>query len=156
MIDLNKFIKESKEDTSSYTNPIEGVNWENPNDEGCKIIEKWLKDNNLMPNGRVFDNKYMKSQNWKVMIFRSDDTRFYSLGYDCVIQRPFKKRLETTNRILEFYEKCLMAASKGGIVLYPNENKIEYSIIEPIAKKLGMKYNKEGEFLVPGEKSGWD
>lgn len=149
MQDLNAYILESQSD---YKNPIEGIDWDNPNKEGCQVLEKWLKENNLMPKGKIYSNKYLKYQIWNVYVV--NDT--YCLGYEYEMQRPFKKNVHSKDRILEFYKEHLLAVSKGGNILYPEESKADYKVINPIAEKLGMKYNKTGEFKPDGVKSCWD
>lgn len=92
---------------------------------------------------------------WRIMV--SDGSLV--LAYSYQRKRPFKKTVEANSYIIEFISAdSFLACRPGGHLVYEHEPRWKdmwEQVINPIKQALGFVYNRDGECLRPGTKSGW-
>lgn len=169
MKSLIEFINESSvneaKELPEISYPFQ-VDWE-PNEDGCKAIEKWLKDEGLMPKERP---SWIKSScqkvKWEVYIWTDDDkNHHYAFGYTYEIKKKIKEtyrvggvpytntKTQTTkgmSSLLMFYSTCITRDNKG--VAIESDDKYfndKMSIIQPIIDKLNVKFDSKNIQYLP-------
>ena len=135
---------------------LESINFDNPTQVDADKLQNILWEANVRPIYAGFfnsGNDQLLVYGWRVMV--SDGTLV--LAYDYQRRRPFKKIVRSTSYVIEFLSAdCFLACRPGGHMIYENEEKtIWEQAINPIKKALGFEYNRDGECLRPGTKSGW-
>lgn len=135
---------------------LESINFENPTKADADKLQTILWQANARPTYTGFSN----ASNGKLFVFDwrvivSGNTLV--LAYSYLRKRPFKKAIESSSYIIEFISAdCFLACRPGGHVIYENEEKpIWEQVINPIKNALGFEYNRDGECIRPGTKSGW-
>lgn len=166
MKSLEEYIQLNEaKDLPEIIYPFE-VDWE-PNEEGCKTIEKWLKDEGLMPTQRP---SWIKSScqkvKWGVYLWKDDDRNTnYAFGYTYEIKKKVKETyriggvpysnmkvqtIKGMSSLLMFYSTCITRDNKG-IAIESDDKyfKDKMSIIQPIVDKLPVKYDSKNIEYLP-------
>ena len=135
---------------------LESINFDNPTQVDADKLQNILWEANVRPTYSGFfnsNNDQLMAYDWRVMV--SNGTLV--LAYDYLRKRPFKKSVRSTSYVIEFLSADrFLACRPGGRLLYPYEEKTVWEqAINPIMEALGFDYNRDGECLRPGTKSGW-
>jgi len=129
------------------------VDFENPKDEDAKELEAILKKEGVFPTATKLDSKYTTFNKWFIEV---NSWGGLSLKYNATFSKPYKKKQNYNSRMIDFDIDSFIATSSGGSVIYKNECPETWDkVIIPIADFFGAKFNKDGEFLMPGAKSKW-
>ena len=136
---------------------LESINFDIPTQVDADKLQNILWEANVRPIYAGFfnsSNDQLLAYGWRVMV--SDGTLV--LAYDYQRRRPFKKIVRSTSYVIEFLSADRFLASRpGGRLIYPYEEKSVWEqAINPIMEALGFNYNRDGECLRPGTKSGWN
>lgn len=135
---------------------LESINFDNPTQVDADKLQNILWEANARPTYVGFfnsNNDQLQAYNWRVMV--SDGTLV--LAYDYQRKRPFKKSVRSTSYVIEFLSADrFLACRPGGRLIYTyGEKPVWEQAINPIMEALGFNYNRDGECLRPGAKSGW-
>ena len=135
---------------------LESINFDNPTQVDADKLQNILWEANVRPTYSGFfnsNNDQLMAYDWRVMV--SDGTLV--LAYDYLRKRPFKKSVRSTSYVIEFLSADrFLACRPGGRLIYLYEEKpVWEQVINPIMEALGFEYNRDGECLRPGTKSGW-
>ena len=135
---------------------LESINFDNPTQVDADKLQNILWEANARPTYVGFfnsNNDQLQAYNWRVMV--SDGTLV--LAYDYQRKRPFKKSVRSTSYVIEFLSADrFLACRPGGRLIDTDEEKpVWEQAINPIMEALGFNYNRDGECLRPGAKSGW-
>lgn len=166
MKSILKFINESEnKKLPEIAYPFK-VDWE-PNEDGCKIIDKWLRDEGLMPKERP---SWIKSscQNvkWGVHLWKDDDENLhYAFGYTYEIKKKVKEthriggapyfttKIQVTkgmSSLLMFYNTSITRDDRGVAIESTDKYfKEKMAIIQPIIDKLEVKYDSKNIQYLP-------
>lgn len=135
---------------------LESINFDNPTQVDADKLQNILWEANARPIYSGFfnsNNDQLMAYDWRVMV--SNGTLV--LAYDYLRKRPFKKSVRSTSYVIEFLSADrFLACRPSGRLIYTYEEKTVWEqAINPIMEALGFKYNRDGECLRPGTKSGW-
>lgn len=136
---------------------LETINFENPSQvDADKLYHILWNEANARPIYTGFchsNNDRLFVFDWRIMI--SGGTLV--LAYTYQRKRPFKKSVESNSYVIEFLSADrFLACRPGGRLIYEYEEPtIWEQAINPIKQALGFEYNRDGECLRPGTKSGW-
>lgn len=135
---------------------LETINFKNPSQVDANKLQNILWGANACPIYGGFlhgNNDRLLAYNWRVTVNRG----VLVLAYSYTRTRPFKKKLESDSYVIEFLSAdSFLACRPGGSVIYEYEDRILWDqAINPVIQALGFKYNRDGECLRPGTKSGW-
>ena len=129
------------------------VDFEKPTDKDAEELEAILKKNGVLPTATKLDSKYYTYNKWFIALNNWDGL---SLKCNVTYSKPYKKKQTYTTRMIDFDIDSFIATTSGGSVIYKNESpEVWDKVIVPIADFFGAKFNKDGEFLMPGAKSKW-
>ena len=136
---------------------LESIDFKNPTQVDADKLQNILWEANVRPIYTGFfnsNNDQLLAYGWRVAI--SNNTLV--LAYDYQRKRPFKKTVTSSSYVIEFLSAdCFLASRPGGRLIYPYEEKTVWEqAINPIMEALGFNYNRDGECLRPGTKSGWN
>ena len=140
-------------DKTTFSSVVNGVNFEHPTEEDAKKLEQAFKDAGVFPTASKLDSKYHTFNKWFV---RCKDGQL-QLAFEVTYSKPYKKKSTYTSRAIDFDVDSFIAMQSGGSVIYKYEAPEMWDkVIMPIANFFGAKFNKDGEFLMPGAKSKWN
>ena len=136
---------------------LESIDFKNPTQVDADKLQNILWEANVRPIYTGFfngNNDQLLAYSWRVAISNST----LVLAYDYQRKRPFKKTVTSSSYVIEFLSAdCFLASRPGGRLIYPYEEKSVWEqAINPIMEALGFNYNRDGECLRPGTKSGWN
>ena len=136
---------------------LESIDFKNPTQVDADKLQNILWEANVRPIYTGFfngNNDQLLAYGWRVAISNST----LVLAYDYQRKRPFKKTVTSSSYVIEFLSADRFLASRpGGRLIYPYEEKnVWEQAINPIMEALGFKYNRDGECLRQGTKSGWN
>ena len=135
---------------------LESINFETPTKVDADKLQTILWQANARPTYTGFSN----ASNGKLFVF---DWRVIVSGNTLVLAysyqrtRPFKKKVTSNTYIIEFLSADrFLACRPGGHLIYEYEDSpIWEQAINPIMQALEFEYNRDGECIRPGTKSGW-
>ena len=147
-------LKDNGEKLKHLSEVVPGVNFEDPTDEDCKKLEDAFRKAGVLPTVSRLDSRYHTYNYWFVGISRGG----IALKANITFSKPYKKK-ETYNRAyIEFSQDddSFIAGNSGGVFYKYESPEAWEKVIMPIADFFGAKFNKAGEFLMPGASSHWN
>lgn len=147
MISLVKFINENNQKEINY--PFD-INWDEPDEIGCKTIKKWLMDNDLMPKTRPsWIKASCKNVKWDVYLWTDyDGITNYCLGYTYEIKKKVNgitKTNHSLSTLLIFYASSIGRHNKSVAIESGSTPgfKAKMEIIQPIVDELNLKFDNK-------------
>ena len=146
---LNKGINSGPKKLT-FHDVVPEVDFDNPTDEDAKKLEKALKDAGAFPAATKLDSQHHTYNKWYIGVNKYNGLSLYA---DVTFAKPYKKTRTYKGVYIDFDVDSFLA-STSTCVIYKSERPLTWEkVIQPIADFFGAKFNKDGEFLMPGAKT---